>query len=349
MQGMPLRFFTGVGETKELIIVDDMPNFFRHEHNLEDPRSKRWDIFVPCIDEHANCPVCAAHSSRPPYFAMYLTVIDLTPFVNSRDEEVEFSKKLLVVKPMQQKKIIRYYERHNTLRGMVLTMTRDNKKDAAIGDPEFVEFMEEADLEQYVSYYVDKDDVEHEIICSEPYNYEELFPPMSEDQLATMVGGGGRSNGARSNDDRALGRGRGREEPEGDAWAGAAPRRVASRRGAAAEPAEDVEYQDEAAPARRAAPAARNAAPARQAAAPARAARQAPAEAPQRAAPARRPARGETIDPDDLPDAGADDGPPFDTAPQRVSRPVRRPAPEPQEAAPAPRGDVAARRAALRR
>ncbi len=355
--GMPFRFFCGVNETKQIVIVDERPSFSRHEHCLQDKRSNKWNVFVPCVDENCNCPVCKV-SERPSYFAMYLTIIDLSPYINSNDEEVEFSKKLLVVKPMQQKKIMKYWERHGTLRGMILEMSRDSKKDAGIGDPEFVEFMGEEELETYVSYYVDQENVEHETLCFEPYDYEALFPPMTEDQLATLVGGGGRSNGARGADDRALGRGRGRDDDgggDGDAWAGAAPRRVASRRGPASdEPAQDVEYQeDEPAPVRRGAPARQAAAPARQAPAPAprgRAASAAPARAP-----ARRSAQ-ETIDPDDLPDAGADDdNPPFEPdPPQRASRAAparpapaaRRAAPEPEAAA--PRANVASRRAMLR-
>ena len=133
MSGMPFRFFTPVGETREIVVVDEAPNFFRHEHNLKDS-SGRWSIYTSCIEDHANCPVCASNPDKPAYFAMYLTVIDLTPYVNKDNIEVPWSKKLMVVKSTQQKKIMRLYERTGNLRGMVLSMTRDGEKDAAIGN-----------------------------------------------------------------------------------------------------------------------------------------------------------------------------------------------------------------------
>ncbi len=344
--GMPFRFFTSVGETKEIVVIDDAPSFARWEHCQKDPRTGRYDVYLPCIDENANCPVCAKAADRPAYFAMYLTVIDLTPYENRDGEEVPFSKKLLVVKPMQQKKILRFYEKHKSLRGMVLEMTRDSKKDAGIGDPAFVEFIEEDDLLTYETSYVDKDGKEHDVICHEVFDYEALFPPKTEDELSALVGGGGR-NGSRGADDRALGRGRGRGDDDGeaggDAWQGAAPRRVASRRGAPADEVEELPPEEVADAPRRGAPIARAPA-ARAPAARAPAARQAPAPA---ARPAPRRAAA-TIDPDDMPDAGADEGPPFDVdPPQRRAAPARRPAPEPEAAA--PRANMAARRAQLRR
>lgn len=207
--GAPFRFYVPVGETREIIIVDDEPDFFRNEHNLKNPRSGRFDLFVPCIDEHANCPACAV-SDKPGYFAMYLTIVDLTPYTTRNDEEVEFSKKLLVVKLTQQKKITRLLEQHGTLRGMKLAMTRDGDKDAAIGnDIDFIELIDEEELEEYIYDYEDKDGKVIEIDCSVPYDYEEIFPDMSEKQIAAVVGGKGldeedkprRSSSRRGRDD----------------------------------------------------------------------------------------------------------------------------------------------------
>lgn len=355
---MPFRFFTPVGDTKEIVIVDDAPSFVRHEHCMQDKRTKRWDVFLPCIDENCNCPACSV-SSRPSYFAMYFTVIDLTPYVNGDGDEVPFSKKLLVVKTAQQKKLIRLYERHGTLRGMVLAMTRDGEKTASIGDPEFVEFMEEADLQSYVYDYTDKEGVVHEVLCDEPYDYEALFPEVDEETLAALVGGGGDSTGSRRDDDRSLGRGRGRAQQDDDygrdagGWDGGGGRRVASRRAPAAPAADEQDDvqddQQEQAPARSTRPVPRRAAPAAAPAAPARSARPAP----------RRPApAAETLHPDDDPSVGADDDtPPFDTEDDAPAAPAPRSArPAPRRAAPAPapepaaaRPNVAARRANLRR
>lgn len=232
----PFRFWTPVGDTREIIIVDDAPEFFRYEHALKNRRTQRYDNFLPCINEDANCPVCGV-TEKPAYFAMYLTVLDLTPYENKDGKEVPWSKKLLVVKPAQQKKISRLYEKHGTLRGMVLEMRRDGDKDASIGnDIEFVEFASEDELvNDYFDEYVDQDGKRIEIDGSVPFDYDKIYPDMSEKQLAAIVGADDNSVGNRDRDDRDIGRtssrggrdrgGRGDDRQED------APRRSASRRG----------------------------------------------------------------------------------------------------------------------
>lgn len=344
--GQPFRYFTPVSETRSIIIVDDAPDFWRFEHAIQNPRSKKWDTFLPCIDAEANCPACE-NTDRPAYFAMYLTVIDLTPYETKDGETVEFSKKLLVIKPMQQKKITRLYERHKTLRGMYLECTRDSKTDAAIGDMEFVEFVDEEELATYQSVYIDKEKKTHEIDCSAPYDYEALFPDVTEKQLRAMVGGRA-GIGSRDDEDSAIGRG-GRSGFKEDDEAPPV-RRAASRTGRAA-PEPEEEEEEEAPPRRGAAPAARTAV---RPAAPVTRSRQA-------------------IDPDDSPDAGAEeDEPPFKGGSARrgaapasrtpappVRGTTRRAAPvveeEEEEEDEAPQrpvrggADVTARRASLRR
>lgn len=217
MSGAPFRFYCPVGESREIVIVDDQPDFFRHEHNLKDGYGK-WSIFTSCINEIANCPVCASNPDKSPYFAMYLTIIDLTPYVNSRNEEVPWSKKLLVVKSQQQKKIMRYLDRYGTLRGMVLQMTRDGDKDAAIGnDIEYVEHMSEDDLAAYVTTYTTKDNKVLDVIGNETFDYDEIFPAQTEEMLAAIVGG--HVNNHESHN-RNIGRGAPRRPAasSGDGW-----------------------------------------------------------------------------------------------------------------------------------
>lgn len=212
----PFRFWTPVGQTRQLIIIDEAPDFFRYEHALKDRKSGRFDNFLPCINEDANCPICGT-TDKGSYFAMYLTVIDLEGYEDRDGNWVEWSKKLLVVKPMQQKKIARLYEREGTLRGMVLDMTRDSDKDAGIGgDIEFVGWAEEEELHDYYTTYVDKDKVKHEVIGDEVFDYDSLFPDMTEKQLAAIAGVDlSDSVGNRRGDNRSTGRGSsrgGREE-----------------------------------------------------------------------------------------------------------------------------------------
>lgn len=213
----PRRFFMKEGETRQYVIIDDHLSFFRHEHNLMNPQSKRWDLFAPCVNEFANCPICKNSDNKPSYFAAYLTIIDLTPFENKDGDEIPWSKRLLVIKPAQQKKFVRLQEREGSLRGMIVEATRDKKTDASIGnDIEFVEFMEEEELLDYETVYVDKDGKEHDIIGHEPFDYEEIFPEWTEKQLIAVAGGrAAPSLGNRDADSRTLNR-RGRDEEDED-------------------------------------------------------------------------------------------------------------------------------------
>ena len=186
---MPFRFFIPPGESREIIVMDEEPDFFRWEHTLRGPDG-RFNLHVPCIQENDNCPACEEHPNNPAYFGMFLTIVDTTPYVNRDDVEIPWSKKLLVVKPAQQKKITRLFERHGTLRGMVLSMTRDGERDASIGnDIEFIEILDEDALQEYVTEYEDKDRKKHEILGYEPYDYDALFPAMDAEQIAALVGG----------------------------------------------------------------------------------------------------------------------------------------------------------------
>lgn len=345
--GAPFRYWTPIKATQEIIIVDEAPDFFRHEHALQNRASKKWDNYAPCIDENANCPVCAV-AERPSYFAMYLTIVDLTPYINKDGDEVEFTKKLLVVKPTQQKKIMRLYEKYKTLRGMILSMTRDDKESATIGnDIEFVEFMDEEELLAYETDYTDKEGKVHPVICHEVYDYDQLFPEMTEKALRAIAGGRPAEQGSRESTNAAL----------QDDWEEPAARgtRTATRRGAA--PAVEQEEEEVAAPA------------------PRRSARQAPEPepAPARAAGATRRAAAPPVEEEQEEDEAPapvarrgraapapveekqEEGPPFDADDVDDAPPPRRAAPrgraapaaEPEEAP--QRSSVAARRASLRR
>lgn len=294
MSHAPFRFYVPPGETREIIVIDEAPDFFRHEHNIKGPDGK-WSIFAPCIAEHANCPICQSGPEKPAYFAMYLTIIDLTPYVSRKDNrEVEWSKKLLCIKPSMQKKFMRLFERHGTLRGMHLSMTRDGDKEAAIGnDVEFIQLVDEDTLAAYVSSYEDSQKKLVEVIGNEPFDYDAIFPPQTEEALAALVGGTVNNYASAS---RAAGR-RG-DEGSGDGWddkpanAARAPARPAARPAAPARPSaplrpaarhvpRDEEAVDEDAPVEEYE---EEAAPPPRRAVPSGASRVAPREAPQRAA-----------------------------------------------------------------
>ena len=220
----PFRFRVPVGGTTQFVILDDAPDFYRFEHNLMNPQTKFWDTFTGCVKEFDNCPVCDA-SGRDSYYALYFSVLDLTEFETRDGTKHEFSRKLLVVKPAQQKKFIRAYNKAEkdglTLRGAIFEVTRDGEKDSAIGnDIEYLEHMDEDELATYVRSWKDKDGKKHTEDCSVPYDYEDLFEEPDADNLRVLVGAEP-PPGSRAHERKALGssntRRRGRsEEPDDD-------------------------------------------------------------------------------------------------------------------------------------
>ena len=332
MSGAPFRFFCPVGGEREIVIVDEMPDFFRHEHNLKDGHGK-WRIFTSCIAENANCPVCMSSPEKGAYFAMYLTIIDLNPYVNGDNIEVPWSKKLLVVKPQQQKKIMRLYERLGSLRGVVLRMVRDGEKDASIGnDIEHIDTMNEDQLAEYYNEYVDKKNQTVQVFGNEAFDYDAIFPAQSEEQLAAIVGGHVNNYDSHARNagvgNRAPARPGARPAPRqassGDGWGGAAERPAPpARPGARPAPRRPVPQDDP-----------QDDAPAdgyAEAAADDSGVYDEPAAPPARPAPRR-------------PGAPA----PRAVPPEAPQRPPARPAPRQADPAPAPQQSLAARRAALR-
>lgn len=187
----PLRFYVPVGETKEIVILDDKPEFFLYEHNTkftEGKRRGRWGNHLICIDEWANCPVCEEYGD--PSYVMFLSVLDFTPYTDKNNVRHEYSRKLLAIKPAQQKKFLRKYEKEGTLRGATFECSRDGDKDAAIGnDIEHTGWMDEEDLETgYIKKFKDREGNRKSENHGEPYDYEALFTEPTEEELQILMG-----------------------------------------------------------------------------------------------------------------------------------------------------------------
>lgn len=188
----PFRLYLKSGDTKEIVILDDALEdlFFTYEHNLKNPQSGYWDIYTGCTKENQVCPVCEG-TNRESYYALMLSVIDFTPYTDRKGVEHEFSRKLMCVKPAQIGKFLRFVKKKGTLRGAVFELSRDGDSDPQIGnDIEFVEFMEEDELSSYERTWEDREGKLHTEDCSEVYDYDALFPAVTNEELAKFVGGG---------------------------------------------------------------------------------------------------------------------------------------------------------------
>lgn len=199
------RFWVPAGETKQFIILDEKPDVYMYEHNLKDPKTGNWSLNLGCVKETHNCPLCEEYEES--YFGLFMTVIELL------DEEDkygnEFARRLMVVKPKQHKIFQRMYDRLSadggSLRGALVETVRDTKKDPRIGnDVNYIETLEEEQLEEFVRYYEDRDGNEKEEDCSQPFDYDEIFPVVTVEQLRAYAGGGGDSIGSMEDAEREL-------------------------------------------------------------------------------------------------------------------------------------------------
>lgn len=331
-QNQPFRFRVKSGESTQFVILDDAPDFYRFEHNLKNPQTGFWDTFTGCVKEFDNCPVCEV-AGRESYYALYFSVLDLTPFETRDGTKHDFSRKLLVVKPAQQKKFIRAYSKAEkdgvSLRGAIFESTRDGDKDSAIGnDIEFIEYMDEEELATYIRTWKDKEGKKQSENCSEPYDYEELFEEPDADSLRALVGGDP-VPGSRAHERKALGsqagstRRRGRADADdadddppqtprsrGRATEYEAPARSERMRGRAAPADHDDDPDGDPEPAARTPARARRGAveedapPPRRGAASRRPAVEDDAPPPRRGAASRRPAASEPDDDDPPPGVG---------------------------------------------
>jgi hypothetical protein len=160
----PLRFYLPDPQPKNkpwpapeeleanIVILDEAPSFACYEHAFPDPRTGRMgkgSYTQLCLSQEGHCPACDA-DTKDPYFALFLSIIDLRGYVNKDNVFVPHSKKLLVVKNKNQEWFFRKYDQNGTLRGMQLLMVRNDPRGANHGNPDFVTIHpEEAILESF--------------------------------------------------------------------------------------------------------------------------------------------------------------------------------------------------------
>ena len=193
--GKVFRFWIPKGESTEIIILDDQPTEFRHEHNAIGDSGK-WDEFHNCVKAtHGDhCPACQS-MEKPSYYGMFLSVLDLSEYTAKNGDEVTFSRKLLCVKPFTferwKKRIDRCIEDNGTLRGAVFELSRSsgNTSPATGDDLSFIEMDEDIDVEgSYVRVWTDNDGKKHEDDCSTVLDYSAVLPNETEEDLRRIFG-----------------------------------------------------------------------------------------------------------------------------------------------------------------
>lgn len=172
--------------TRDFIILDsdiaNCPIFY--EHALPDPNTGRRTNYEMCIKEMGHCPLCEKFGDS--YYVQMISIIDLKPYTNRDGVQVNYSKKLLPVKYQLQEWFWNTCANtfNGNMRGAHIVSTRDaNQRSHAIGSPNMV--VENGRLVQYS---------EQDLVSSfgedaVPFNYEELFPTPSAEELRAQYGG----------------------------------------------------------------------------------------------------------------------------------------------------------------
>lgn len=214
----PMRFYVqknarGDGfQTHEIVFLDDdlTQAVHTYEHNVPGPNND-WSKSqqVTCIDDWANCPICRAAEGnegdefKPPQYGLYASILDMTPYTIKNGpragQVVEHTRKLDVIPMAMMDKYKKIFElckkMHGTTRGLVLLVTKAKKNDARCGDPQMIEetgmlfdFMTEDELEAMADAEVVRDGkvVLEEGENIEPYDYEQVLAPKTEDELRRL-------------------------------------------------------------------------------------------------------------------------------------------------------------------
>lgn len=197
---MPLRFsMKATDGLRRVVVLDTGENAFGlYEWDIWDNNAKQsqthiaspynFDPIQRWVDTKAGKHINASKSLK-----LFLTVMDLQPFVDKNGNERQYSKKLLVLKGSAREQMARYAEQVGNIRGLVLDMDRSGDKSPSTGIPQLIlegagvmRLTEEEILSEFGHEERKRDDgtvyAKANSDCY-PYAYTELFEePNLEDQ-----------------------------------------------------------------------------------------------------------------------------------------------------------------------
>jgi len=164
------RFWLPRGAEKKVTFVDSEPFCF-WEVNLNLNGSWRnWFTSLKSLNQE--CPLEKA--GFKPYYVGMFTIIEHTPWTDSKGVEHKDNVKLFPAKTSTLKRLRRQVDKNGDLKGCTYTIFRtDEDKSPAVGDEyTFIESIEVATL--YPEAKV--------------FEYEDLFSPSTKEELAKIVG-----------------------------------------------------------------------------------------------------------------------------------------------------------------
>lgn len=170
----PNRVWLKEMSSKSVIYLDE-EGFSFMEHNVENGR--RFEQFT-CLGPNNGCPICA--SGNKPYQVTVFTVIDLTRWVDKKDQVHENEKIIHALKANNAFSLLEKKKRWGGLTGMKVIISRKDSKDASAGS-DFEPAMNGGRIIKYKLDPINKE--EHR-----PFDYVSIYAPKTAEYIRQALG-----------------------------------------------------------------------------------------------------------------------------------------------------------------
>ena len=172
-----MQSFCGNGRSVRACL--DNPEFFFHEHNLK--IGGKYFNFFTCLRDMGTCPLC--ESGDNPSYCVAATIINHNKYEDSKGNVHQNQKQLFVARGKARGKIVRQIEKREDLSLSVFEFYRDNQQNtSSVGEE--IEFLGKLTKDKLAS--LQPDDAPDD--WTEPFDYETIFEPKSEEELRKLVG-----------------------------------------------------------------------------------------------------------------------------------------------------------------
>lgn len=183
------RLWMPVDSSKRIVFLDDEPFcFYEHNPKINGEYKNNWFTCRKGLDKDG-CPMCASKIRR--YYIGLLTVLDLDGFVSKKDGKTYKNfRQLLPMKIDTLKRFKTIKQRKTSLVGAVYAFARSGERSPTCGD--VWDFEEYIDLDKSEYWYESK--LEGKLKKPEPYNYLDMFAPLTAKEMMSIGVGGGSSS-----------------------------------------------------------------------------------------------------------------------------------------------------------
>ena len=177
------RFFLAHGQESNIVFIDDL-KFPVYEHEFwmfNESAGKKLPVYLTCIQGiEGECP---GDDAKKPYFALVTTVIDLYP-KNKKGETLNPRKRLFVAKSGSSERVLTRQKNQGTLVGRVFWVKRSNDQKAEKTGTD-IDYVKDADWDKLKKFAPEGTDPDEWL---QPYNYAEIFKPLSVDEFRKALG-----------------------------------------------------------------------------------------------------------------------------------------------------------------